>query len=124
MYWFLLFQVTGLVVLITLVVLYAKFKKEEFWPLFADKFKTLLIAWGVIVVGISIACYRPLYYTLDCQIRSMSMKADTKYSWWLGECQIKTKEGVYVPISRSRALPGGKDGDLEQQICILKTLFV
>lgn len=114
MYWFLLFQITGLVVLILLIALYARIKKEELFPLIGRNFKRVLIMWAVVILGITAACWKPLYHTTDCQIRSMSMKADTKYSWWLGECQIRTKDGVYVPISRSRALPGGKDEFLDQ----------
>lgn len=114
MYWFLLFQIIGLAALITIIATFAHFKKTEFFPLVGRNFKRILIMWVVVIIGISIACWKPLYHTIDCQIRSMSMKADTKYSWWLGECQIKTKEGVYVPISRSRALPGSKDDLLDQ----------
>lgn len=38
------------------------------------------------------------------------MKAETKYSWYLGECQIKTKSGSYVPIKTSRGTPDGGIG--------------
>lgn len=114
MYWFLLFQLIGLAVLITIISVFARFKKIELFPLIGRNFKRVLLMWAVIIVGISIACWKPLYHTIDCKIRSMSMKADTKYSWWLSECQIRTKDGVYVPISRSRALPGGKDDLFDQ----------
>ncbi len=73
--------------------------------------KRLLIAWVAIFIIITIACAKPLYNTARCKVRGMSMKAETKYSWILSECQVKTKDGPYVPIERSRALPGGKDAD-------------
>lgn len=110
MIWFGLFELLGLVVTLFVLLAFCKITKRGYWSFIWRYFKWVCLGILVVWVIIAIICWRPLYNTTQCYFRGVSMKADTKYSWYLGECQIKTKSGSYVPIIRARALPDGPDG--------------
>lgn len=65
----------------------------------------------MITILIIIICWKPLYHTTECFFRGKSMRADTKYSWYLSECQIKTRSGSYIPLMRSRGMPEGHENN-------------
>lgn len=111
MIWYFSFQLIGLILLLTGVYSYARYKQTPFILMLDRNIKRLLIAWVAIFIIITIACAKPLYYTARCKVHGLSMNAETKYSWVIDKCMVKTKDGPYVPIDRSRALPGGKDTD-------------
>ncbi|WP_392566797.1 hypothetical protein RHO15_04230 [Utexia brackfieldae] len=112
MIWFALFQLLGFIALIVLIVLYCRIRKVGFWSLIWQHLKWFFAAAVVIFIIISIICWRPLYSTTQCYFRGVSMHADTKYSWYLGECQFKTSSGSYVPLTRGRGIPEGHDNQL------------
>lgn len=111
MFWFILFQLLGLIALVTALIFYCRFKKLKFFPFIYQHVKHILIALVAIIVLITLICWKPLYHTTECFFRGTSMRAETKYSWYLGECQIKTRTGSYLPLNRSRGMPEGNENN-------------
>src|SRR5699024_567609 len=107
--WFLSFQIAGLVLLLVIVGIVCYIKKENFFAFMWDNFKWIMLAELIVIIAITIGCAKMLYNTTHCYFRGKSMKAETKYSWYLQECQVKTRRGSYVPIRTSRGLPVGVD---------------
>lgn len=112
MWLFWLYEFLGFVVALALIFGYCRFRKLGFWSFIWRHLKW--VALGILIVWllITILCWRHLYTATQCYFRGVSMHSNTKYSIYLGECQIETPSGAFVPIDRTRALPGSKDGDI------------
>ena len=93
MWLFWLYESLGFVGVILLIFAYCHFSKKGVWLLRAR------------------LCRVDLYNAARCYFRGESMHANTKYSIFWSECQIETTNGSYLPIDRTRALPGSKDHD-------------
>lgn len=109
--WFVFFQFLGLVALLALIFGYCRFKQYKFFSFIWQHFKWVALCECIVIGIVTVLCWNPLYHTTQCYFRGKSMKAETKYSWYLGECQVKTKSGSYVPIKRTRGLPDGGEMD-------------
>ncbi|OCG06105.1 hypothetical protein [Gilliamella apis] len=111
MWLFWLYESLGFVGVILLIFAYCHFSKKGFWSFLWRNLKW--VAWGVVGVWLLIAilCRGDLYNAARCYFRGESMHANTKYSIFWSECQIETTNGSYLPIDRTRALPGSKDHD-------------
>lgn len=112
MWLFWLFEFLGLVAVLLLVFAYCRFKKIGLWSFIWQHLKWVSLAVLIVWLLIAIFSWNHLYSATQCYFRGVSMKANTKYSIYLGECQIETPRGSYIPIDRTRALPdGNKDGE-------------
>lgn len=114
MIWFGLFELLGLIGALILIYAYCRIRNLGFWSFIWKNLRWVMLGIVVVWVIIALVCAKPLYSTAQCYFRGVSMHADTKYSWYLGECQIKTKSGSYVPLGRSRGLPEGPDGEQDE----------
>ncbi|OTP80907.1 hypothetical protein [Gilliamella apicola] len=109
MWLFWLYEFLGFVAVISLIVAYCRIRKQRFWSFTWKYLKWILLSIVGVLLVIAILCRHDLYNATHCYFRGVSMHAQTKYSIYLGECQIETPSGSYVPIDRTRALPGSSD---------------
>ncbi|OCG30555.1 hypothetical protein A9G34_09920 [Gilliamella sp. Choc4-2] len=109
MWLFWLYEFLGFIGVILLIAVYCHFCKQSFWAFVWQYLKWVGLAILVVWLIIAILCRQDLYSATHCYFRGVSMHANTKYSIYLGECQVETRNGSYVPIDRSRALPGSSD---------------
>lgn len=107
MWLFWLYLALGFIAVLGLIGVYCYFRKQGFFSFIWQYFKWVVLAVVIVWLIITIMCWHHLYSATQCYFRGVSMKSDTKYSIYLGECQIKTSKGAYVPIDRTRALPDG-----------------
>ncbi|OCG00697.1 hypothetical protein [Gilliamella sp. wkB308] len=113
MWLFWLFEALGFVAVIILIFVYCRFRKQGFWSFLWRRLKWVAIAILVVWLAIAILCRNHLFSAVHCYFRGESMHANTKYSIYLSECQVETPSGSYVPIERSRAIPGSNDNHNE-----------
>ena len=106
MWLFWLYEFLGFVAVISLIVAYCRIRKQRFWSFTWKYLKWILLSIVGVLLVIAILCRHDLYNATHCHFRGVSMHAQTKYSIYLGECQVETPSGSYVPIDRTRALPG------------------
>ncbi|RKS85209.1 hypothetical protein DES39_1719 [Orbus hercynius] len=111
MWLFWLYEFLGLVAVIVLIFAYCRFRKQGFWSFVWHQLKWVSLAVVAIWLIIAILCWNHLYSATQCYFRGVSMKANTKYSIYLGECQIETPRGAYIPINKTRSLPDGHNGN-------------
>lgn len=112
MWLFWLFEALGFIAVLVLIFIYCRFRKQGFWSFVWQKLKWVSLAIVAVWLIIAILCWNHLYSATQCYFRGLSMKANTKYSIYLGECQIETPRGSFIPIDRTRSLPdGSKSGD-------------
>ncbi|MDF7668028.1 hypothetical protein PT273_09260 [Orbaceae bacterium ESL0727] len=113
MWLFWIYECLGLAAVLGLIFAYCRFRKQGFWAFLWKYLKwvacTVLAVWLLI----AILCWHHLYNSAHCYFRGVSMHANTKYSFYLNECQIETPSGAYIPIERSRALPGSSEHNLD-----------
>lgn len=117
MWLFWVFEFLAFVAVLVLIFVYCRFRKQGFWSFIWQHLKWVTLALCVVWLLIAILSWGHIYNATQCYFRGVSMKAETKYSIYLGECQIKTARGSYVPIDRTRALPDGNqhgDGSTEE----------
>jgi len=112
MWLFWLYEGLGFLAVIILIAAYCHWRKIGFWSFIWRQLKWVSLAIVAVWLVITILCWTHLYHATQCYFRGVSMKANTKYSIYLGECQIETPRGSYIPIDRTRSLPdGNKSGD-------------
>ncbi|XKM14365.1 hypothetical protein RCS94_04120 [Orbaceae bacterium ac157xtp] len=110
MWLFGLFLFFGFLAVIICIAAFCRFRDLGFWRFTWKNLKWVSLAVLIVWLAISIMCRHHLYSATQCYFRGVSMKSTTKYSLYLGECQIQTPRGSYVPIDRTRALPNGHEG--------------
>lgn len=110
MWLFWLYEFLGFVGVILLVFAYCRIRKQRFWSFLWHNLKWISIAVVCVWLLIALICRNDLYSAAKCYFRGESMHANTKYSIFWSECQIETSNGNFLPIDRTRALPGAKDG--------------
>lgn len=113
MWVFWLFEFLGFVGVLLLIFAYCRFRGEKFWSFIWKYLKWVALAILIVWLAIAFLCRHHLYSATHCYFRGVSMHTNTKYSIYLSECQIETRSGSYVPIDRTRALPGSRDNDSE-----------
>ncbi|MCO6545405.1 MAG: hypothetical protein J6583_13100 [Gilliamella sp.] len=111
MWLFWLYEFLGFIAVILLVSGYCRFREIGFWSFIWKHLKWVALAVLVVWLVIALLCRVDLYNAAHCYFRGESMRANTKYSIFLSECQIETPSGSYVPIERARALPGSSHHD-------------
>ncbi|MWN05846.1 hypothetical protein [Gilliamella sp. Pas-s95] len=111
MWLFWLYEGLAFVAIILLIFGYCRFRGVGFWSLIWKYLKWFSLAVLIVWLAIAILCRVDLYNAAHCYFRGESMHANTKYSIFLGECQVETPSGSYVPIERARALPGSSNHD-------------
>ncbi|MCX8650093.1 hypothetical protein J3U21_06835 [Gilliamella sp. B2776] len=109
MWLFWLYEFLGFFAVISLIFVYCHFRDKKFWSFTWKHLKWVLLSIVGVWLIIAILCRHDLYNATHCYFRGVSMHAQTKYSIYLGECQIETPNGSYVPIDRTRALPFSND---------------
>ncbi|OCG13543.1 hypothetical protein A9G24_01880 [Gilliamella sp. App6-5] len=111
MWLFWLYECLGLIAVIVLICGYCRFRGIGFWSFIWKYLKWVTLAVLIVWLAIALLCRGDLYNAAHCYFRGESMHANTKYSIFLGECQVETPSGSYVPIERARALPGSNHHD-------------
>ncbi|MCX8642310.1 MULTISPECIES: hypothetical protein [unclassified Gilliamella] len=109
MWLFWLYEFLGFVAIFLLIFAYCRFRGQGFWSFIWRHLKWVALAIVAVWLVIAVLCRNDLYNATHCYFRGVSMHANTKYSIYLEECQIETPSGSYVPIDRTRALPGSSD---------------
>lgn len=109
MWLFWLFEILALIAVFVLIFLYCHWFKKRFWSFLKQYLKWIALVILAVWLLIAVLCWHHLYDATFCYFRGVSMKANTKYSLFLGECQIETPSGAYVPVQRTRALPGNSE---------------
>lgn len=115
MIWYLLFQILAVMCYIGLIVVWYKFRKDklsDFVEFCAERWKILLGVYIVIFLTMTILMYTPLKNTMKCSIHGNSMNTETRYSWVMSDCLMKTKNGAWLPVKINRDQPEGHDLDL------------
>ncbi|WP_392560516.1 hypothetical protein [Orbus mooreae] len=117
MWLFWLYEFLGFAAVVVLIFAYCRFRKQGFWSFVWHQLKWVLLSIVAVWLIIAVLCWNHLWSASQCYFRGVSMKATTKYSIYLSECQIQTPTGSYVPIDRTRALPEGdrSGGDNDMQ---------
>lgn len=110
MIWYLFFQCLASLGFVGLV--YGAFKLRRDKLEFLDEWlmkhkKHIFILWLVVLSIATIVMAPPLWRTASCQFDSWSIKAETTYSWYKGECLFKTKTGAWLPLRLNRDAPEG-----------------
>jgi hypothetical protein len=113
MWLFWLYEFLGFIATLLLILGYCRFRGIGFWSLIWKQLKWVSLAILIVWLIIAVLCRTDLYNATHCYFRGESMHANTKYSIFLGECQVETPSGSYVPIERSRAIPGSSSHDHE-----------
>ena len=103
MWLFWLYEILGLIGVIVVVILFCRWRKISLWAFIKRNYKWIALAIASVWLLIVILCWHHLFDATYCYFRGKSMKANTKYSIFLGECQIETPNGSYIPIEKSRA---------------------
>lgn len=116
MWLFWLFEALGFIAVLVMIFIYCRFRKQGFWSFIWRNLKWVSLSILVVWLLIAILNWRHLYNATQCHFRGVSMHANTKYSIYLGECQIETPSGAFVPIDRTRALPGGNQNGAEDDM--------
>jgi hypothetical protein len=114
MIWYLLIQILAVLFYIGVIFVWYKFRKDkldDFIEFSMDRWKILLIAYFVIFTIVTIFLFVPLKNTTKCAIHGNSMNTETKYSWVMGSCLMKTRTGAWLPINISRDQPEGEHHD-------------
>lgn len=111
MWLFWLYEGLAFVAVILLIFGYCHLRKIGFWSFIWKYLKWVSLAVLIAWLAVAILCRVDLYNAAHCYFRGESMHANTKYSIFLGECQVETPSGSYVPIERARALPGSSHHD-------------
>ncbi len=115
MIWYLLIQILAVLIYIAAVCIWYKLRRdklEDFLDFSIERWKILLGGYIVLFLIVTICLYTPLKYTAKCSIHGNSMNTETKYSWIMGECLMKTRNGAWLPIKISRDQPEGDHVDL------------
>lgn len=113
MWLFWVYEFLGFAAVLALIFAYCHFRKQSFWAFIWKYLKWVACAILAVWLIITVLCWQHLYNATHCYFRGVSMHANTKYSFYLSECQIETPSGAYIPIERSRALPGSPDSNLD-----------
>lgn len=114
MIWYLLIQIVAVLVYVAAVAGWFKLRKDkldDFLDFSLSRWKILLGGYGVLFLIVTACLYTPLKYTTKCAIHGNSMNTETKYSWVMGECLMKTRTGAWLPIKISRDQPEGEHHD-------------
>lgn len=115
MIWFALFQFMGFAAVFGLWYLYGKYFHKsvgEAWhDVILDNFKKFFVSFCIMFMALTLVMAKPLYHTSQCSIKGVSMNANTKYSWVMGECLMQTKDGSWIPLKITRGVPNGADTD-------------
>ncbi|MDF7670158.1 hypothetical protein PT276_02885 [Orbaceae bacterium ESL0721] len=109
MWLFWIYEFLGFAAILALIFAYCHFRKQKFWHFIWHHLKWIVISIIAVWLIIAVLCWNHLYNATHCYFRGVSMHANTKYSIFLNECQIETPSGAYIPIDRSRAIPGSSD---------------
>lgn len=113
MWLFWTFEGFGFLVVLVGIVIFCRVRKQGFWAFIWKHLKWIVLAVIIVWILIAIICRHHLYEATHCYFRGKSMKAQTKYSIFLSECQIETPRGSFVPIEKSRALPDGNHAPVD-----------
>ena len=110
MIWFWLFQSLSLVAFIAVVYGAFKLRRDkldnlEEWLI--KHWRKVLIGWGITFLVMVLVMCKPLWLTVTCQFDGWSMNTETSYSWYKGQCLMKTKTGAWLPININRDQPQG-----------------
>lgn len=114
MVWFLLIQIFAVLFYVGAVTLWFKFRKdklEDIMDFVVERWKVLLAGYVVVFLIVTLSLFSPLLKTTKCSIHGSSMNTETKYSWVMGECLMKTRTGAWLPIKISRDQPEGDHHD-------------
>lgn len=114
MIWYLLIQIVAVLGYVGLTATWYKFRKEkldDFMDFAIDRWKILLAGYVAVFLIVTLALFSPLLKTTKCAIHGSSMNTETKYSWVMGDCLMKTKTGAWLPIKISRDQPEGDHHD-------------
>lgn len=111
MWIFWLYELLGFVAVIVLIAVYCHWRETGFWRFVWKQLKWVALAIAAVWLIIAILCWTHLYHATQCYFRGVSMKANTKYSMYFGECQIETPKGSFISIDRTRSLPDGSKSD-------------
>ncbi len=117
MYFFLLFQVIGLLIIIGSFIAYAKHKEIPIFFFIWHKKRNFFLLEVLMFAVITLLCIKPLYNNFKCAYAGHSLKQLTKYDWFIGQCQVsfstdKNGNPTYVPYERMRGTSNsnGQDG--------------
>lgn len=116
MIWYMLIQIAAVLGYVGLVYFWYKFRKDkldDFVDFTSGRWKVLISIYLIVFVAVTLALYTPLKNTTKCAIHGNSMNTETKYSWVMGTCLMKTKNGAWLPINISRDQPEGDHVDLD-----------
>lgn len=95
------------IVLLLLIFGYCYYSERRYFQFIWKHLKWVGLAILIVLLLIAFMFRGHLYDAMQCSFRGNSMKANTKYSIYLGECQIETPRGSFVPIDRARSIPDG-----------------
>lgn len=109
MWIFWLYEFLGFVAVLLAIFGFCRFRGRGFWSFIWHNLKWVALSIGIVWLVIIVLCRHDLYNATHCYFRGISMHTNTKYSIYLGECQVETPSGSYVPIDRTRALPGAHE---------------
>lgn len=107
MYFFLLFQFIGLVIIVGSFIAYAKHKEIPIFFFIWHKKKSFFACVVLMFAIITLICIKPIYNNVKCSYNGHSLNKSTKYDWINGQCQIefgvgKNGKPTYVPYERIR----------------------
>lgn len=110
MIWYLTFQILATIFFLLLVYACYKLRKDKLdhlddWLL--DNWKKIGIFWVSIFIVMTVLMVKPLWKTTTCQFDGLSMNTETTYSWYKGQCLMKTKTGAWLPLKINRDSPEG-----------------
>lgn len=115
MIWYMLIQIVAVLAYVGLVAVWYRFRKDkldDFIDFTLSHWKGLLGGYIVLFFIVTLSLFSPLLKTSKCAIHGTSMNTQTKYSWIMGECLMKSKTGAWLPIKISRDQPEGHETDL------------
>lgn len=112
MIWYFLIQLGVTLLFLGLILLCFKFRKdklEDLWEFVYSKGKIIGSIYLLLFLAVTFALFTPLKNTVKCSIHGNSMNTETKYSWVMGDCLMKTKNNAWLPININRDQPEGTD---------------
>ncbi|MGL4674275.1 MAG: hypothetical protein ACRCXK_05390 [Wohlfahrtiimonas sp.] len=119
MYFFLLFQFIGLIIVLGGFAAYAKYKEIPIFFFIWHKKRRFLVFETLMFAVIILICIKPIYNNVRCSYNGHSLNKDTKYDWINGQCQIefgvgKNGKPTYVPYERIRGNSTNNSEDAEE----------
>lgn len=107
LYFFLLFQFIGLLLILGGFIAYAKHREIPVFFFIWHKKRRFFALEILMFAIITLLCIKPLYNNFKCFYAGHSLKQLTKYDWFIGQCQVsfatdKNGKPTYVPYGSMR----------------------